>query len=91
MSFDIFGNSGRRKGTIRKERGFFGDTSYVTRDNYGRKKSTTRKETGFFGDTGYVTRDNYREFDSCLQFFTNQIAQNVDYINAFEFFYCQIR
>ena len=30
-------------------------------------------------------------FDSCLQFFTNQIAQNVDYINAFEFFYCQIR
>ena len=30
-----------------------------------------------------------REFDSCLQFFTNQIAQNVDYINAFEFFYCQ--
>ena len=27
MSFDIFGNSGRRKGTIRKERGFFGDTS----------------------------------------------------------------
>ena len=51
MSFDIFGNSGRRKGTIRKERGFFGDTSYVTRDNYGRKKSTTRKETGFFGDT----------------------------------------
>ncbi len=32
MSFDIFGNSGRRKGTIRKERGFFGDTSYVTRD-----------------------------------------------------------
>lgn len=31
-----------------------------------------------------------REFDSCLQFFTNQIAQNVDYINAFEFFYCQI-
>ena len=26
MSFDIFGNSGRRKGTIRKERGFFGDT-----------------------------------------------------------------
>ncbi len=49
MSFDIFGNSGRRKGTIRKERGFFGDTSYVTRDNYGRKKSTTRKETGFFG------------------------------------------
>lgn len=28
----------------------------------------------------------YREFDSCLQFFTNQIAQNVDYINAFEFF-----
>ena len=32
-----------------------------------------------------------REFDSCLQFFTNQISQNVDYINAFEFFYCQIR
>ena len=32
-----------------------------------------------------------RKFDSCLQFFTNQIAQNVDYINAFEFFYCQIR
>ena len=32
-----------------------------------------------------------REFDSCLQFFTNQIAQNVDYINTFEFFYCQIR
>lgn len=32
-----------------------------------------------------------REFDSCLQFFTNQVAQNVDYINAFEFFYCQIR
>ena len=31
-----------------------------------------------------------REFDSCLHFFTNQIAQNVDYINAFEFFYCQI-
>ena len=33
---------------------------------------------------------NSREFDSCLHFFTNQIAQNVDYINAFEFFYCQI-
>ena len=33
----------------------------------------------------------WRKFDSCLQFFTNQIAQNVDYINAFEFFYCQIR
>ena len=32
----------------------------------------------------------YREFDSCLHFFTNQIAQNVDYINAFEFFCCQI-
>ena len=31
-----------------------------------------------------------REFDSCLHFFTNQIAQNVDYINAFEFFCCQI-
>ena len=26
------------------------------------------------------------EFDSCLQFFTNQLAQNIDYINAFEFF-----
>ena len=61
MSFDIFGNSGRRKGTIRKERGFFGDTSYVTRDNYGRKKSTTRKETGFFGDTSYVTRDERKQ------------------------------
>ena len=36
-------------------------------------------------------KSNSREFDSCLQFFTNQIAQNVDYINAFEFFYCQIR
>ena len=34
--------------------------------------------------------ESKREFDSCLQFFTNQIAQNVDYINAFEFFYCQI-
>ena len=33
---------------------------------------------------------NTREFDSCLHFFTNQIAQNVDYINAFEFFCCQI-
>ena len=34
---------------------------------------------------------NYtREFDSCLHFFADQIAQNVDYINAFEFFYCQI-
>lgn len=32
-----------------------------------------------------------REFDSCIHFSTNQIAQNVDYINAFEFFYCQIR
>ena len=32
-----------------------------------------------------------REFDSYLHFFTNQIAQNVDYINAFEFFCCQIR
>ena len=31
-----------------------------------------------------------REFDSCLQLITNQIAQNVEYINAFEFFYCQI-
>ena len=42
----------------------------------------------------YLSNDLYnasREFDSCLQFFTNQIAQNVDYINAFEFFYCQIR
>lgn len=43
---------------------------------------------GFYDLLG---KDNYsREFDSCLQFFTNQIAQNVDYINAFEFFYCQI-
>ena len=33
---------------------------------------------------------DFREFDSCLHFFTNQIAQNVDYINAFEFFCCQI-
>ena len=41
-------------------------------------------------DLGRVLLD-YRKFDSCLQFFTNQIAQNVDYINAFEFFYCQIR
>lgn len=32
-----------------------------------------------------------RKFDSCLQFFTNQISQNVDCINASEFFYCQIR
>ena len=32
--------------------------------------------------------DKFREFDSCLQFFANQIAQNVDYINTFEFFYC---
>ena len=39
----------------------------------------------------YKTDPQKREFDSCLQFFTNQIAQNVDYINAFEFFYCQIR
>ncbi len=39
----------------------------------------------------FITKNGYsREFDSCLQFFTNQIAQNVDYINAFEFFYCQI-
>ena len=38
-----------------------------------------------------LLKDYNREFDSCLQFFTNQIAQNVDYINAFEFFYCQIR
>lgn len=38
-----------------------------------------------------IDGDTSREFDSCLQFFTNQIAQNVDYINAFEFFYCQIR
>ena len=46
-------------------------------------------------ENGYLYDENYhpgrsREFDSCLQFFTNQIAQNVDYINAFEFFYCQI-
>ena len=40
----------------------------------------------------YKKRDDQsREFDSCLRFFANQIAQNVDYINAFEFFYCQIR
>ena len=38
-----------------------------------------------------IDERRFREFDSCLQFFTNQIAQNVDYINAFEFFYCQIR
>ena len=38
------------------------------------------------GNVGATTR----EFDSCLHFFTNQIAQNIDYINAFEFFYCQI-
>ena len=37
-----------------------------------------------------VHEDITREFDSCLHFFTNQIAQNVDYINAFEFFCCQI-
>ena len=36
------------------------------------------------------SHSGWREFDSCLQFFTNQVAQNVDYINAFEFFYCQI-
>lgn len=33
-----------------------------------------------------LTPEIVREFDSCLHFFTNQIAQNVDYINAFEFF-----
>lgn len=33
-----------------------------------------------------VEKVKTREFDSCLHFFTNQIAQNVDYINAFEFF-----
>ncbi|WP_229771471.1 cupin domain-containing protein [Sharpea porci] len=38
----------------------------------------------------YIAGFPMREFDSCLHFFTNQIAQNVDYINAFEFFYCQI-
>ena len=38
-----------------------------------------------------VKESRNREFDSYLQFSTNQIAQNVDYINAFEFFYCQIR
>ena len=37
-----------------------------------------------------ILNEEKREFDSCLHFFTNQIAQNVDYINAFEFFYCQI-
>ena len=42
--------------------------------------------TGFVGMSMAYTR----EFDSCLHFFTNQIAQNVDYINAFEFFCCQI-
>ena len=42
-------------------------------------------------DRLHIFKHNSREFDSCLQFFTNQIAQNVDYINAFEFFYCQIR
>lgn len=40
---------------------------------------------------GFLCIPTNREFDSCLQFFTNQISQNVDYINAFEFFYCQIR
>ena len=50
---------------------------------------------GLMIDSERVTFECYqeiikREFDSCLQFFTNQIAQNVDYINAFEFFYCQI-
>ena len=43
-----------------------------------------------FVQRGEPAMISYREFDSCLQFFTNQIAQNVDYINAFEFFYCQI-
>ena len=45
----------------------------------------------FLGKMNSAFVHNAREFDSCLQFFTNQIAQNVDYINAFEFFYCQIR
>ena len=46
---------------------------------------------GFFATLYDLLSFIIREFDSCLQFFTNQIAQNVDYINAFEFFYCQIR
>lgn len=50
---------------------------------------------GIASDGGLLVPDfdfekKNREFDSCLQFFTNQIAQNVDYINAFEFFCCQI-
>ena len=44
----------------------------------------------FHGHT-HVPTIQVREFDSCIHFSTNQIAQNVDYINAFEFFYCQIR
>ena len=38
------------------------------------------------GNRGRLPASTVREFDSCLHFFTNQIAQNVDYINAFEFF-----
>ena len=41
-------------------------------------------------ETDFTVPESTREFDSCLHFFTNQIAQNVDYINAFEFFCCQI-
>ena len=53
---------------------------------------TYKKVVGFLTIAlKYIMMASYREFDSCLQFFTNQIAQNVDYINAFEFFYCQIR
>ena len=57
------------------------------RQDYKVNGNSTGKEV--VGDEVIVT--NSRKFDSCLQFFTNQIAQNVDYINAFEFFYCQIR
>ena len=55
--------------------------------------SNARKyRIGVYGTRNVCNKlhDNSREFDSCLHFFTNQIAQNVDYINAFEFFYCQI-
>ena len=57
----------------------------------GRQTPTNSYIIPYKNTRGNEAIELYREFDSCLQFFTNQIAQNVDYINAFEFFYCQIR
>lgn len=67
--------------------------SKIEKNKEEKRERLLASATALFAERNFnnTSISDIREFDSCLQFFTNQIAQNVDYINAFEFFYCQIR